>query len=212
LPADAILRAGEGKMWAMSEAAAPTNHVHADTPAAWRAWLKRHHTQTTGVWLVMWKKASGRMQLDYEQAVQEALCFGWVDSKPNKLDEQRSLLWFAPRKPGTGWSRINKRRVALLIEQGRMATAGQAKIDQAQTDGSWAALDDVEDLVVPPDLQTALTSRPPADQHFVAFPRSVKRGILEWISNAKTDATRSKRMLQTAQMAAVNARANQWRK
>jgi uncharacterized protein YdeI (YjbR/CyaY-like superfamily) len=186
--------------------------VHADTLAAWRAWLQHHHTQTTGVWLVLWKKASGRMQMDYEQAVQEALRFGWVDSKPNTLDEQRSLLWFAPRKPGTGWSRINKDRVALLIAQGRMAAAGQAKVDQARADGSWSALDEVENLVIPPDLQTALTLLPPAEQHFAAFPRSAKRGILEWIGNAKTEATRSKRLQQTAEMASVNQRANQWHK
>jgi uncharacterized protein YdeI (YjbR/CyaY-like superfamily) len=196
----------------MTQSPAPPLQVHADTPAAWRAWLQQHHTQTAGVWLVLWKKASGRMQMDYEQSVQEALCFGWVDSKPNKLDEQRSLLWFAPRKPGTGWSRINKERVALLIEQGRMAAAGQAKVDQAQADGSWSALDAVENLVVPPDLQTALTALPLAEQHFTAFPRSAKRGILEWIGNAKTEATRSKRVQQTAQLAAVNERANQWRK
>jgi uncharacterized protein YdeI (YjbR/CyaY-like superfamily) len=120
----------------MSQSPTSPLQVHANTPVAWRAWLQRRHTQTAGVWLVLWKKASGRMQMDYEQAVQEALCFGWVDSKPNKLDEQRSLLWFAPRKPGTGWSRINKDRVTLLIEQGRMAAAGQAKIDEAQADGS----------------------------------------------------------------------------
>jgi uncharacterized protein YdeI (YjbR/CyaY-like superfamily) len=192
--------------------ALPPHSVQADTRAAWRAWLKTHHTQTTGVWLVMWKKASGRMQMDYEQAVQEALCFGWVDSKPNTLDEQRSLLWFAPRKPGTGWSRINKQRVALLTEAGRMTAAGQAKIDQAKRDGSWSALDAVEDLVIPPDLQSALTAMPPADRHFDAFPRSVKRGILEWILNAKTEATRRKRVQQTAELAAVNERANQWRK
>jgi uncharacterized protein YdeI (YjbR/CyaY-like superfamily) len=192
--------------------ALPANAVQADTPAAWRAWLQKHHGQDKGVWLVMWKKASGQVQLVYEDAVVEALCFGWIDSKPNKLDDQRSLLWFAPRKAGTNWSRLNKTRATQAIAEGRMTAAGLAKIETAKADGSWSALDAVEDLVVPADLQTALQQAPPAAAHFEAFPRSVKRGILEWINNAKTAATRNKRIANTAELAARNERANQWRK
>jgi uncharacterized protein YdeI (YjbR/CyaY-like superfamily) len=190
----------------------PANAVQAHTPAAWRAWLAQHHGQATGVWLVMWKKASGQVQLVYEQAVVEALCFGWIDSKPNKLDDQRSLLWFAPRKAGTNWSRLNKTRALQAIAEGRMAAPGLAKIAAAKADGSWSALDAVEDLVVPPDLQEALQQTPPAAANFAAFARSAKRGILEWINNAKTTATRDKRIQNTAEMAARNERANQWRK
>lgn len=127
-----------------------------------------------------------------------------------KLDEERAMLWIAPRKPGSGWSRRNKEMVARLAKNGRIAPPGQAKIDAAKADGSWNALDAVENLEVPDDLATALAQYPDAATHFVAFPRSVKRGILEWIQNAKRPQTRSKRIGETAELAQDNIRANQW--
>jgi uncharacterized protein YdeI (YjbR/CyaY-like superfamily) len=134
-----------------------------------------------------------------------------VDSKPNKLDAERSLLWFAPRKRGTGWSRPNKERVERMVAAGKMAPAGMALVEAAQADGSWSKLDDVENLEVPADLAAALASYPQAAQHWEAFPRSAKRGILEWILNAKTEPTRARRIDETARLAAENKRANQWR-
>jgi uncharacterized protein YdeI (YjbR/CyaY-like superfamily) len=86
---------------------APPNSIHPLSRAEWRAWLAENYTRTAGVWLVSYKKATGKPRFDYEEAVEEALCFGWIDSKGNKLDEVRSLLWFAPRKGGTGWSMPN---------------------------------------------------------------------------------------------------------
>lgn len=189
----------------------PENAVHAGTRAAWRRWLQRHHTQATGIWLVTWKKASGKPHLDYDSAVEEALCFGWIDSKPRKLDANRSMLWFAPRKPGSGWSAPNKRRVEAMIASGKMAPAGLLKVEQAQRDGSWSALDAVEALEIPPDLRKALQALPPAETRFDAFPRSTKRGILEWIQSARRAETRAARILQTATLAQRNERANQWR-
>ena len=101
----------------------PPNAIHPLTRAEWRTWLEENHTQTAGIWLISYKKASGRPRMEYGEAVEEALCFGWVDSKPNKLDEERSMLWFAPRKTGTGWSRANKQRVEKLIQKnGELAT------------------------------------------------------------------------------------------
>lgn len=188
----------------------PTNATHPTSRAAWRAWLEAHHTQTEGVWLVSYKKATGRPRVEYEDAVEEAICFGWIDSKVNKLDNARSMLWFAPRKPKTGWSRPNKQRVARLLAAGLMHPAGLAKIEQAQRDGSWVALDGVEDLEVPPDLQQALAAYPQAAAHFAAFPRSAKRGILEWILVAKKPETRAQRVAETARLANDNLRANQW--
>jgi uncharacterized protein YdeI (YjbR/CyaY-like superfamily) len=161
--------------------------------------------------LVSYKKATGKPRFDYEEAVEEALCFGWIDSKGNKLDEERSLLWFAPRKGGTGWSKPNKERVEKLIAAGQMTPAGLAKVEAAKADGTWTALDSIEALEIPPDLAAALADHPPAADHFAAFPRSVKRGILEWISTAKTATTRTKRITETATLAAENKRANQWR-
>jgi uncharacterized protein YdeI (YjbR/CyaY-like superfamily) len=198
-------------MTAMPAAELPPNAIHPKTRAEWRAWLEQHHTQTEGVWLVSYKKGTGKARFDYDEAVEEALCFGWIDSKPNKLDDERSMLWFAPRKVGTGWSRPNKQRIAKLIEAGLIMPAGLAKIEAAKQDGTWTALDAIENLEMPADLAQALTANPIADQYFQAFPRSVKRGILEWISTAKKPETRAKRVEETARLAAQNIRANQWR-
>lgn len=188
----------------------PTNSIHPKTRAAWRSWLAENYTRTEGIWLINYKKATGKMQFDCDAAVEEALCFGWIDSKPNKLDEERSMLWFAPRKRGTGWSKLNKERVERLMEQGLLMPAGLAKIEAAKADGSWNALDAIEALEIPPDLEQALAGDDAAKQNFEAFPRSVKRGILEWIAAAKKSETRAKRIKETAQLAAQNLRANQW--
>ncbi len=190
----------------------PPDSVHPLTWAEWRAWLAANHARPNGVWLVTFKKATGKPRIDYEEAVEEALCFGWVDSKPGKLDAERSRLWFAPRKSGSGWSRPNKDRVARMTAAGRMAPAGIAKVEAAKRDGTWDLLNDVEALDVPPDLAAALAANPPAAEHFAAFPRSVRRGILEWILQAKRPETRAKRVAETARLAATNERANQWRK
>lgn len=190
---------------------APTNSIHPKSRAEWRAWLSRNHTRTEGIWVISFKKASGKPRLEYDQAVEEALCFGWVDSKPNKLDKERAMLWFAPRKVGTGWSRLNKSRVEKLVALGLMTPAGLSKINGAKKDGSWNALDRVEALEIPPDLQKAFASNKVAQKNFEAFPRSVKRAILEWIAAAKRPETRAKRIAETVMSAAKNIRANQWR-
>lgn len=182
-----------------------------DSRATWRRWLSAHHARSSGIWLVTWRKDSGGPYLAYDAIVEEALCFGWIDSKPRALDATRTMLWLAPRKPGSGWSRANKQRIERLLAAGRMAAPGLARIEAARRDGSWSKLDAVEDLVVPDDLAQALAAAPPATSAFAAFPRSVRRGILEWIGNAKRDATRAARIEETARLAARGERANQWR-
>jgi uncharacterized protein YdeI (YjbR/CyaY-like superfamily) len=192
-------------------ARAPANSTHPRTRAEWRAWLEKNNGREEGVWLVSYKKATGKPRVEYDEAVEEALCFGWIDSKGAKLDAERSLLWFSPRKARTGWSRSNKERVERLIAAGLMTPAGLAKVEAAKRDGSWTALDAVEALEVPPDLAQALAGYPEAERHFAAFPRSVKRSILEWIAAAKRPETRARRVEETARLAAENKRANQWR-
>lgn len=189
----------------------PPDSVHPHTRADWRAWLEQHHARTDGVWLISYKKATGKPRVEYDEAVEEAICFGWIDSKGNKLDDERSMLWFAPRKPGSGWSRPNKERVERLMAAGLMAPVGLAKIEAAKQDGSWYALDAVEALELPPELDAAFAANTTARQYWDAFPRSVKRGILEWIANAKRPETRAKRIEETVRLAAENKRANQWR-
>ena len=168
-------------------AAGPGGRPVVDVPdrAAWRAWLEAHHAQPDGVWVLMRKQATGDAgRLRYDESVEEALCFGWVDSRAGKLDATRYLQFFSPRREG-GWSRPNKERVARLRAAGRMAPAGLAAIEAAEADGSWTALDDVEELVEPDELAAALDAEPRARAEWDAFPRSAKRGILEWIASAK---------------------------
>lgn len=195
----------------MASALDRLEHVHAEDRAAWRAWLVEHHRTARGAWLVSWKAATGRPRIAYDDAVEEALCVGWVDSRPGTVDEERTRLLFTPRKRGSGWSRPNKERIARLVAAGLMLPAGTAVVEAAVADGSWSALDDVENLVEPPELAAALDADPRARGHWDAFPRSAKRAILEWISTAKRPETRATRIAETARLAAENVRANQWR-
>ncbi len=185
--------------------------VHPETVEQWRAWLAENSGTSDGVWLVSWKSGTGRPRMTYDEAVTEALAWGWVDSRAGTLDAERSMLWYAPRKPGSGWSRPNKERVARLVAEGRMQPAGQAVIDAAKASGRWSVLDDVEDGVVPEDLAAALAARDGARAHWDAFPRSVRRGVLEWIVQAKRPETRARRIAETAELASRGERANQWR-
>lgn len=185
--------------------------VHIETREQWRDWLREHHRSARAVWLVSWKKHTGRPAVAYDEAVTEALAFGWVDSKPAKLDGDRTMLYYTPRRPGSAWSRPNKIRVEELERLGLMTDAGRRAVQEAQQDGSWTLLDEVEDLVVPPDLAAAFDRHLGAAQTWESFPRSAKRGILEWIVQARTRPTRDRRIEQTASLAARGERVNQWR-
>jgi uncharacterized protein YdeI (YjbR/CyaY-like superfamily) len=187
----------------------PPNSVHPRSRAGWRKWLEKNHTRKEGIWLISYKKATGKPRVDYDESVEEALCFGWIDSKGNKLDEERTMLWFAPRRVGTGWSKSNKDRVAKLLKAGLMAPAGLAKVKAAKKDGSWNALDAVEALEIPSDLAEALSKNETARGHFEAFPRSAKRAILQWIASARRPETRARRIEETVTKAGQNIRANQ---
>ncbi len=186
--------------------------VHPESIEQWRAWLADHHESSGGVWLVGWRTSDGGPRLRYEDTVVEAVAVGWVDSIKRVIDDDRSMLWFAPRRPASGWARPNKERVALLEEQGRMLPAGRRAVEVAKTNGAWSKLDDVENLVVPADLAAALAARPGAAEQWEAFPRSVKRGILEWIVQARTEPTRVKRVTETADKAERGERAHQWQR
>ncbi|MEM9950210.1 MAG: YdeI/OmpD-associated family protein [Chloroflexota bacterium] len=189
----------------------PENSVFPKDRDEWRAWLVDNYTQDEGIWLIRYKKSAGKPILNFDDAVEEALCFGWIDSLPRKLDDERTMLYFAPRKVGSNWSGLNKKRVQKMIDAGRMTEVGMAKIEVAKADGSWDALNDVENLVVPPDLDEAFAKYPDARANWDEFPPSARRGILEWILNAKRDVTRQKRIDETARLAQENIRANQWR-
>lgn len=166
--------------------------VHAETVDAWGRWLADNHRSSDGVWLVSWKKHTGRSAIDYEDAVTEALRFGWIDSRPRRLDDDRSMLWFSPRRSGSGWSRPNKRRIARLEKEERLEDAGRVLVERARADGSWTLLDEVEDLIVPDDLAAAFDQHAGSREQWERFPPSARRGILEWIVRAKRAPTRAR--------------------
>jgi uncharacterized protein YdeI (YjbR/CyaY-like superfamily) len=175
--------------------------------AAWRDWLQANHATARGVWLVSWRPRSGRPPaVDYEAAIEEALCFGWVDSTGGTLDDERGKLYFAPRKPRSPWAASNKARVERLIADGRMAPAGLLAIERAKANGSWGILDSSERLEVPDDLAAAFDARPPAAAHFAAFPPSARKMLLGWVAVAQRPATRAARIAKVAEAAARNER------
>ena len=181
--------------------------LHVETRAEWRAWLEQHHRDSPGVHLVSWRAPTGRPAVSYEDAVCEALCFGWVDSVARRLDEERAMLYFSPRKPRSGWARTNKARVERLRAEGRMAPAGEEAIAVAVANGAWTLLDDVEELREPDDLSAALDARPTAREHWEAFPPSARRAMLEWLVQARTAGTRERRLDEIASRAAEGVRA-----
>ncbi len=171
---------------------------------AWRNWLYENHQNCQGVWLIYYKVASGKPSIRYQEAVQEALCFGWIDSQIKSLDEERYKQIFTPRKPKSVWSKLNKQYVQELIEQNLMTEAGIEKIKIAQENGSWTALDQVEALVVPDDLKRSLEQNSIASKNFKNFSNSTKKSILFWISNAKRTQTRANRIQKTIDSAMNN--------
>lgn len=176
----------------------------------WRAWLEKNHASAAGVWLVFYKSGSPHHLTD-DDIAEEALCFGWIDSRPGFVDSARARRYVAPRKPGSAWSNLNKARAERMIRAGLMRPAGRRKIDAAKKDGSWDFLADVQAGVVPRDLKSALAADASARRNFEGFPPSSKRIILEWIKNAKRPETRAARVLETVRLAALGLRANHFR-
>ncbi len=186
--------------------------VAVTSTAALRDWLTKNHTRTDGVWIVTYKKSHPDKHVPASAIVDACLCFGWVDSLPRAKDDARTMLYISPRKHGSNWSRVNKDKVARLEAENLMHPAGQAVVARAKADGSWTALDDVENLVIPPDLQAGFDAMPGAQANWDSFPRSVKRGALEILLNAKRAATRTGRIDQIVSDSAENRRPFQWRK
>lgn len=176
--------------------------VSAADRAEWRAWLTARHAETPGVWLVYARKGSGLTSVRYEEAVEEALCFGWIDSLTRRLDEAHTLQLFTPRKRRSPWAASNRERVARLIEQGLMAPSGLAAVAVAMADGTWLASVRAANLSVPDDLAAALAANPDAQAHFAAFSQAVRQQSLAWIADAKQDATRQRRIARVVQAAA----------
>lgn len=175
--------------------------------AAWRSWLAANHGTARGVWVVSWRKASGRDPVPYEQLVEEALCFGWIDSTVNVLDDERGLQLMTPRRPKSGWTRLNRQRVVDLEAQGRMTDAGRRAVEVAKSNGWWTIYDPVEDLVEPDDLAGALDASPRARAAWDGFPPSARKQLLWWVVSAGRPATRANRVSKIVSEAARGRRA-----
>jgi uncharacterized protein YdeI (YjbR/CyaY-like superfamily) len=184
---------------------------HPKTRAEWRKWLVANHDRSKGIRLVLIKKNANIPGIMYSEAVEEALCFGWIDSTPGKLDEQRYTLYMSPRKPKSVWSKINKQRIQKLVKEGRMTAAGLAKIEAAKKDDSWNRLDAIDELLMPEDLLEQLSANAEARRNFEAFSTSSKKIILFWIASAKREETRQKRIEETVRLAAQNIKAAHYR-
>ncbi|MFI7065909.1 YdeI family protein [Kribbella sp. NPDC050124] len=174
------------------------------TADEWRAWLAANGRTERSVWLVVHRDAAGP---NLAEAVENALCFGWIDSKTVKRDDRTTYQCFTPRNSRSTWSKVNRDRVERLTAAGRMQPPGQELIDLAKRTGTWDLLADAQNLIVPDDLAAALAANAQADQHFRAFPPSARRAILEWITLAKRPETRARRIEQTVTQAAQDLRA-----
>lgn len=172
--------------------------------AAWRRWLRSNHASASGVWLQFYKKNAARPSVTYADAVEEALCFGWIDSLVKSLDEQSYVQLFTPRKHKSAWSRSNKERVERLIAAGLMTAAGLEKIELARRNGSWESLDSVEALEIPDDLRRALARNRKARENFEKLSPSRKKQLLYSVNGARRPETRRKRIREVIAAAAGN--------
>ncbi len=172
------------------------------TRDAWRAWLEKNHDTKREIWLVFYKKHTNRPSLPYEEAVEESLCFGWIDSLVKRVDDDRYVQKFSPRKRNSTWSALNKKRVQKLIKEGRMTEAGLKAIEAGKQSGSWHALDNVDKLrKIPPDLAKSLSADTEAARYFKTLTSTAKKQFLWWIESAKKEKTRKKRIAMTVSLA-----------
>ena len=178
---------------------------------AWREWLQANHAKKQAVWLIYYKKKSNLPTVIYSDAVDEALCFGWIDSKAKPIDEEKYMLFFTKRKPKSIWSRINKEKIERLTKEGLMTKAGFEIIEIAKQNGSWTILDESEALIVPEDLDNAFQKSVSAKDYFSSLSRSDKRNILQWLVLAKRQETREKRITEIIELAEQKLKPKQFR-
>ncbi|MES2807345.1 MAG: YdeI/OmpD-associated family protein [Bacteroidota bacterium] len=176
----------------------------------WRKWLIKNHATKQSVWVVMYKKASDKPSISWTEAVDEAICFGWIDSLKKSVDEESSIQFFSRRMATSAWSKINKDKVERLVKDGLMTEAGQATIDIAKQNGTWTLLDEVELLIIPDDLETALKKHPGAKDFFMSLSKSIKKMMLQWVTFAKRTETRENRINEIAELAAQGKKPKQF--
>ncbi|GAB2781929.1 YdeI/OmpD-associated family protein [Rhabdobacter roseus] len=176
----------------------------------WRDWLQEHHQTKQSVWLVYYKKQANVPSIAYSDAVDEALCFGWIDSTRKSIDHETFMQFFCKRKPRSVWSKVNKAKVQRLIDAGLMTQAGYDSIETAQQNGSWETLDEVEELNIPEDLEKAFAARAGSQEYFMSLSRSTRKAILQWLILAKRPETRQKRRDEIALLASLKQKPKQF--
>ena len=186
------------------------NTFYAKDREAWRNWLQENHFTQASIWLIIYKKESSTPSIYYPEAVDDALCFGWIDSVPKKRDAESYYQFFSKRNPKSNWSKVNKQKIERLLNENKMMPQGLKMVELAKVTGTWDALDKVENLEIPDEMKDLFNKNELAKTNFENFPASTKRGILEWIYNAKTETTKLKRITETVSLAAQNIRANQY--
>lgn len=179
--------------------------------ADWRKWLEVNHIKQDAVWLIFYKVKSPKHNLSWSHSVDEALCFGWIDSTKKSLDDERFIQYFCKRKVKSNWSRVNKDKVITLIDQGLMQEAGYKSIDIAKENGSWTILDTVEALIVPEDLKEGFANYKGSLAYYNSLSNSAKKTLLYWLNSAKRTATRQKRILEIVENASENLKPKQFR-
>lgn len=170
----------------------------------WRMWLKKNHNSKQSVWLVCYKKKSNKPTIEWCEAVDQALCFGWIDSKRIPVDEEKFMQFFSKRKPNGTWSKVNKEKIKQLIDNGLMTRAGLKVIETAIQNGSWTILDEVEELKIPKDLVKEFENKKGSLEFYSSLSKSVKKAILQWLVLAKRPETRQKRITEIAELARLN--------
>jgi uncharacterized protein YdeI (YjbR/CyaY-like superfamily) len=180
--------------------------VEVESVEQWRSWLEDNHGRDQGVWLVTYKRASARPTADYPALVEESLCFGWIDGTARPVDDERSMIWMAPRRKGSVWAASNRQRVERLEREGRMRPPGRVVVERARADGSWSVLVPAERGEVPDDLREALEGRPGARATWDAYPPSVRLQALSSVYTAKRPDTRARRVAAIAERAAAGER------
>jgi uncharacterized protein YdeI (YjbR/CyaY-like superfamily) len=167
-----------------------------ESKAAWRQWLKENHVSKASIWLIYYKKKTNMPSLSWSDAVDEALCFGWIDSTAKPIDDEKYRQFFSKRKPSSVWSKVNKEKAKNLIENGLMCEAGLACIERAKQNGSWTILDEVEELIISQDLDDTFDNYPGSKDYFLSLSKSVRKAILQWLVLAKRPETRQSRITE----------------
>lgn len=176
----------------------------------WRTWLKKNHLSKQFVWLVLYKKGANKPTISWSEAVDEALCFGWIDSKRKPIDSDTFIQFFSKRKPKGTWSKVNKEKVLQLVSDKLMTQAGYESIETAKQNGSWTILDDVEELKIPEDLDEEFKIKKGSKDFFLSLSKSVKKAILQWLVLAKRKETRQKRINEIVVLAAQKQKPKQF--